>query len=285
MNLMKYFTFRSNFFLVLWFIVGASICIVFLNHYGWGKYFGIIGLLGFIYPIYNAIQANLLQKHLKSLGYDWISFGNCYRISTALHSRAWSIPAHDEAASLPDYTDDPTGLIRIVNQGQGKKDYKSYRAHQTISPKIKKYLSEHEKLPQPPPASHFQILITDTYSKIFYSLFSCFFSTLLIFGNILDNALLLIIGLSFLLFPLPYIYDLLIPYLIRKRLSRLGYEKPDKDQALKMQEALKEYIWKIPERKELERILETEYPIEYGDLISCMYTYKVHQESLQHTES
>jgi len=278
MNLLKYFTFRSNYFLVTWYVLALVLCFLVIYFFGW-KLAGVTGLIGLVYPGYFMTQAIFVQKQMKNSGHDWIMYFGAVKICAQLLSKAWHIPSRDMAATIPEYEDNTDGVVRIVLKGHDLYNEDHFIPFQAPCEKTFDYIEKHGNYPTAPPVNDFVIAMTNWVGIIL--MYILFGGLLFLFNSLTDWQM----AWSFSFMALGVIYPLtIVPQIMRKRLRALGYESIKINHLLNAQNVLGKYIWKIPPRKKMEEILDTN-EFKFEEVIRSTYTAKMYAQEKSRREN
>jgi len=257
---LRLFSFRHRAFLLVWYVVGVAVCLLFTARLGW-RFSGIFGLLGMVYPGYLTAQALALRSELRLRGYEWITFRNAFALAARRGHKAWRLPPRDETAGTPGYEDTVQGIEQFLLQAHDEP------LADVRIPELERMWKETRSVPPPAPTKGLMRWTTSSLS-------------LLVAMGVLNIAVTAVcfrvswdLGwLYFLNFPIGWGFWLLLAWALRSHLERLGYGAW----------SLRDRIWlayrcqllcrHIPAAEDLREALDVEGPITHRALARAVMT-------------
>ncbi len=246
---MRFFSFRSKWSLVIWYVATLILCFGIISSFGW-RFGGVLGFTGLVYPLYLVVGGISLTKELRLRGYDWIRFRHGFVLVTQYHAKAWRLPARDQAASIPGYEDSVPGLGRIIRQSH---DLPEVLQGGAPIPEVREWIAKHGALPEPPPLPlSIRLFATPMTGLTFVFLAINIPITILEYRTGWKTAWLY--SFNGLMAPL---YMLLLAAFIPGRLRNLGYPVITFPRTYRIAFILHHHIWKAPRHEDLQNVLQT----------------------------
>jgi len=228
----------------------------------------IIGAF-FCYFLYLIFRNFIYRNHLRSIGYDWVSYKDAKYLHKHLKKEVWQIPPRDDFASVPEFRDTAKTLENVFLRGMGRYPDINDDEMTQILPEAKAFLLEFGDQFEDKQFTRFEKFLLST---------RLFWIRIILYGSLgslagIDNPLPFLI-LFVIVLVLGYFEDLSIQ-LTRKKLLELNYKKLTNFQCNKLLNNFRKQIPKIPSRQELNEIIDLEDKNEYEMLCCTLYTAKI----------